>query len=376
MAKYDIYTAVAMQPEIVAVSKREDIQKNLQRNLQLIDAAPQCQPSAKEHYEGNWAPIKLISFPEFFLTGHEGHWPFDHYVNEVLIEIPGEETEQFARKAREYGVYIAGCALERDPDWIKDDYIWNTHFIISPKGEIIHKYRKFTPAAHYELSVSPHDVYDKYVAMYGDSLSSFFPVTDTEIGKLGTITCMDGHTPETARALGVQGAEVILHPTLVDPCMSPPIETWQMMNRMRAWENLCYVVSAQWGALLHARRPKYFAPGKSMIVNYNGMVTAYADFPGEAIISSVINLEELRRRRMDPSRNFQTLLRNEVYRKIYEPTVYPPNQFAQSSPKNRKVRDPRLTIQEFVAKGIYIAPEKRFDTEAGQGEADGNTPAC
>ena len=110
---------------------------------------------------------------------------------------------------------------------------------------------------------------------------------------------MDGHTPETARALGVQGAEVILHPTLVDPCMSPPIETWQMMNRMRAWENLCYVVSAQWGALLNARRPKYFAPGKSMIVNYNGMVTAYADFPGEAIISSVINLEELRRRRIN-----------------------------------------------------------------------------
>lgn len=73
---------------------------------------------------------------------------------------------------------------------------------------------------------------------------------------------------------------------------------------------------------------------------------------------------------MDPSRNFQALLRNEVYRKIYEPTVYPANQFAQASPKNRTVRDPRLTIQEFVAKGIYIAPEKRFDTEAEQGKAD------
>ena len=42
MAKFDIYTAVAMQPEIIAVSKREDIRKNLKRNLELIDAAPQC----------------------------------------------------------------------------------------------------------------------------------------------------------------------------------------------------------------------------------------------------------------------------------------------------------------------------------------------
>ncbi len=358
MKTYDIYTAVAIQSEIKAVEKREDIRRNLKRSLELIDAAPQVQPTAKEHFQGNWAPIKLISFPEFFITGHEGHWPFDHYIKEVLIEIPGEETRLVAEKAKEHGVYIAACALERDPAWIKDDYFFNTHFIISPKGEIIHKYRKFTVATHYELSVSPHDIYDKYVAMYGDSLSSFFPVTETEIGKIGTITCMDGHTPETARALGVQGAEVILHPGLIEPCMSPPMETWQMMNRMRAWENICYVVSASWGALLGARRPKYFTPGKAMIANYNGVVTAYADYPGEAIISSVINLEELRRRRMDPSRNFPTLLRNEVYRKIYEPTIYPANQFAKASPKTRAARDPRLTIKEFVAKGIYIAPEK------------------
>jgi hypothetical protein len=43
-------------------------------------------------------------------------------VNEVLIEIPGEETRLLAEKAREYGVYITSCALERDPDWIGDDF--------------------------------------------------------------------------------------------------------------------------------------------------------------------------------------------------------------------------------------------------------------
>jgi predicted amidohydrolase len=122
MTTYDVYTAVAMQPEIKAVEKREDIRRNLKRCLELIDAAPQVQPTAKEHYEGNWAPIQLISFPEFFITGREGHWPFDHYVNEVLIEIPGEETRLLAEKAREYGVYITSCALERDPDWIGDDF--------------------------------------------------------------------------------------------------------------------------------------------------------------------------------------------------------------------------------------------------------------
>jgi hypothetical protein len=67
-----------------------------------------------------------------------------------------------------------------------------------------------TPAAHWELSISPHDIYERYVEKHGDSLSAFFPVTETEIGKIGTNICMDGHFPESARALGVQGAEVVI----------------------------------------------------------------------------------------------------------------------------------------------------------------------
>ena len=358
MQQYDMFTAVAMQPDITVVHERADISDNLRRCLELIDAAPQIQPSAKETYEGSWAPVKLISFPEFFIQGHEGHWPYEHYINNVLIDIPGPETERLSEKARAHELYIAGCALERDPDWIGDGYFFNTHFIIGPNGHIIHKYRKVTVATHYELAVSPHDVYDKYVSMYGSDLSSFFPVTDTEIGKIGTITCMDGHFPETARALGVQGAEVILHPLLVEPMMSPPMDTWQMMNRMRAWENMCYVVGASWGDLKGALRPRNVAPGRAMIVNYNGVVTAYADYSGEGMVSSVINLEELRRRRMDPSRNFLTLLRNEIYRKIYAGEVYPPNQFAEGSPESRQARDSRAVIWKFLADGIYLPPEK------------------
>ena len=353
---YDIYTAVAIQPRIKLVEKREDIMKNLKRVLELIDVAPQVQPSAKEGYEGNWAPIKLISLPEFFIQGHEGHWSYNHYLDEVIIELQGKEISLLAEKAKEHKVFIAGCILERDPEWINDGYFFNTHFIIDPKGEVIHKYRKLTVATHYELAVSPHDVYDKYVAMYGNDLSSFFPVTETEIGKLGTITCMDGHFPETARALGVQGAEVILHPLLTDPQMSEPQNIWQAMNKMRAWENVCYLIGASWGGVTGGLRPKNFAPGKSMIVNYNGVVTAYADHAGEGIISSVINLEELRRRRTDPSRNFQTLLRNDIYRKIYEDDIYLRNQFLNESPKTREARDPFEVIREFLANGTYITP--------------------
>lgn len=97
--KYDIYTAVAIQPEVKVVEKRSDIKK-FATLPGTYRHSPQTAPSAKEKYEGNWAPIKLVSFPEFFIQGHEGHWPFDHYINEVLIDIPGEETERLAEKPR------------------------------------------------------------------------------------------------------------------------------------------------------------------------------------------------------------------------------------------------------------------------------------
>ncbi len=355
----DIFTAVAIQNEIKPIKQRADIAQNLKRCLELIDVAPQTTPTAKETYKGNWAPIKVIAFPEFFVQGHEGHWPLEHYVKEVVIEIPGEETEKLSRKAKEYDIYIVGCALEYDPQWPK--YFFNTHFIIDPKGEIIHKYRKFTVATHFELSVSPHDIYDDYIKTYGEGLSNFFPVVDTEIGRIGTITCMDGHFPETARALGVQGAEIIFHPTMPEPLMSPPMELWQAMNKMRAWENVCYVIAAAKGSTLDGLRHKMIGPGNSMIVNYNGVVLAYAHYPGESIISATINLEELRRRRTDPSRNFPTLLRTEVYRMIYEKTIYPPNQFLNRSIQDRGERNPYKILKDFFRRGIYPKPAKLPD---------------
>jgi predicted amidohydrolase len=283
-----------------------------------------------------------------------------------LIEIPGRETEKLAQKAKEYGIFITGCALEYDPKWPK--HFLNAHFIINPKGEIVHKYRKFTVATHYELTVSPHDIYDDYVKAYGEGLGSFFPVIDTEIGKIGTITCMDGHFPETARALGVQGAEIIIHPTMPEPMISPPMEIWQMMNRMRAWENVCYVIAPTKGGGIEGLRPTKLGPGHSMIVNYNGVVLASADYPGEAIISATINLEELRRRRTDPSRNFPTLLRTEVYRKIYEKTIYPPNQFLNRSIQDRGERDPNETLKDFFKRGVYKRPAKLPDYLKEQNE--------
>lgn len=357
MKYLDMYHAVCINPIIHSANTRQDIVDNVKRVCELIDMAPQYSiAGAKGGYDNWWAPMKLISLPEFFIQGHEGHWSYEHYIDNVLIELDGPELEPIRNKAIEHDIYIAGCCLERDPDWQNEGYIFNTHFIINPKGEIINKYRKLTVASHYELSMSPHDIYDEYVEKYGDSLSTFFPVTDTELGKIGTTTCMDGHFPENYRALGQQGAEIILHPVMVDPLLTEPTDVWSCINRLRAWENICYTVCASWGGITGSLRPANTTPGQAMICNYNGMVLAKSAHPGESIISAVINLEELRRRRCDASRNYPSMLRNEVYRKIYEKDVYKANQFTGRNPRTRAERDSVSAINNFFDEGVYTLP--------------------
>ena len=275
----------------------------------------------------------------------------------MLIELPGPETARLSEKAREHSVYIAGCALERDPEWEADGYFFNTQFIIAPTGEIIHKYRKITTATHYELSLSPHDIYTKWVERYGDRLESFLPVTETEIGRIGAITCMDGHFPETARALGVQGAEVILHPLLIDPMMSPPSETWQMMNRMRAWENLCYVVSSSWGALLGARRPKMTAPGKSMIVELQRGRHRLRGLPRRGDHFGHYQLGGAQAPALGPEPELPgPAQKRGLQQDLPGVGLDPPDQFADGNPQTRLARDPMDTIRRFVREGRYVLP--------------------
>jgi predicted amidohydrolase len=110
---FDIYTACAMQAEVFATRERSDIKRNLRRCLELIDVAPEASLTAKDGYSAeSWAPVKLVCFNEFFIQGHDATWSFEHYMKEVVVEVPGEETEQLSKKAREHNIYISGCVLE------------------------------------------------------------------------------------------------------------------------------------------------------------------------------------------------------------------------------------------------------------------------
>ena len=124
------------------------------------------------------------------------------------------------------------------------DRFFNTGFIIDPSGAVVHLHRKnvvFT----IEHTTTPHDVWDQWVAMFGDGLDAFFRVARTPIGNIGCLICMEGNYPELARGLMMNGAEIVYRPSSIENKISTGV--WQIQNQARALDNNCYVVAPNTG---------------------------------------------------------------------------------------------------------------------------------
>lgn len=353
----ELYTTALVQPIQINISHRKEIKTVLERYLQLIDFATARGAESKKEF----APVKLVAFPEFFLQGINRHWGLKKILNDIAIRIPGEETAILSEKAKQFEIFIAGAALEIDPAW--NDRFFNTGFIIGMDGKVIYKYRKFAPATYVsEIAMSPHDMYDEYVAKYGESLETFFPVADTPIGKIGMMICMDANFPEISRALTINGAEIIIRPTAYySHLIASPTNIWELQNRTRAWENLVYLLAPNTGLWKDTPFPQTFSPGHSMIVSYDGSTLAELPHSGEGIVSAIINLDVLRKRRKDVNRNLPVQLRTEVYRLIYEKPIYPKNRCLKEPYRDIEDISKRGSlvpiIEQFFEKGIYTRPK-------------------
>ena len=196
------YTAVGLIPTVRGIRTRADIKRNLEHLSHLVKAA-------------SWLssldlPVRLIAFPEGALQGFNDEvLDLDHvqFARECAIDIPGEETEELGKIARTYHAFIMAQAKARHPE-IKDRY-FNVGFILNPAGEVILQHYKVSPLFPVEHSVCPHDIYDWWVERYGRTLDAFWPVADTELGRMGIMMANEGSYPENARALALNGAEVV-----------------------------------------------------------------------------------------------------------------------------------------------------------------------
>src|SRR4029077_7795861 len=126
-------------------------------------------------------PVKLVVLAEGALTGFTDEafdLPHALAARELFIEIQGPETERLAALARRYDTYVVGQCKARWPEVMKDRF-FNTMFVISPMGEVVHKAAKHHVWSR-ERSCSPRDFYRRWVDVCRDGTETFFPVLRTE----------------------------------------------------------------------------------------------------------------------------------------------------------------------------------------------------
>jgi len=93
-----------------------------------------------------------------------------------------------------------------------------------------------------------------------------------------------------------------------------------------------------------------------MVVDYHGAIIQQIPYPGESVTAAQVNIDALRRRRMDPRQNWLTQLRTEAYRGMYDKPIYPVNLYKDRLPTDQAERSQAQPIQRFVQEGIFIAP--------------------
>jgi beta-ureidopropionase len=111
----------------------------------------------------------------------------------------GPTVQRMQALARETGMVLVVPIFE-----VEDaGHYYNTAAVIDADGSYLGKYRK-----HHIPQVK--GFWEKYYFRPGNL---GWPVFDTAVGKVGVYICYDRHFPEGARALGLNGAEMVFIPS-------------------------------------------------------------------------------------------------------------------------------------------------------------------
>ncbi len=233
----------------------------------------------------------LILLPELFATPY---FCIEQDVGYLELAQPAADSpllRRFGALARELGVVLPVSFFERDRN-----AFFNSIAIFDADGRNLGVYRK----AH--IPDGP-GYQEKFYFMPGDT---GFRAWDTRVGRIGVGICWDQWFPESARAMALQGAEVLLYPTAIgsEPPPAPPLDSrdhWRRVQQGHAAANMMPIVVANRIGVERARggpeelQIRFY--GSSFIADGTGAIVAEANREQEAVLLADFDLAELRRRR-------------------------------------------------------------------------------
>lgn len=341
-ASPDRYAALALQILCDAVNQDKSQQDAHARMRNAINRAGAQIMTSKGFLRGfNGYDLKLVVLPEYWMTGFPLGETRDEWRAKAVIDQKGEFADLIGGVAKKAGIYLCSNHYENDPAF--PDLYFQANVVYSPKGEAILRYRRMISL----YSPTPYDVWDKFVAAYGEDAA--FPVIETEIGVLGAVASEEILYPEIARMTALKGAEILLHPT--SEVGAPGLTPKDISKRARALENIAYVVSANSAGIAGIAVPQNSTDMMSKIVDYKGAVMAEAG-PGETMnANAIIDIGALREsRRKTGMSNFLSRLPLAAFRNGYGAERAPPNRTpdGQMIERSEAIRQQQAVIDRML----------------------------
>lgn len=194
---------------------------------------------------------------------------------------------RFAALARELGLVLPIPFFER-----AGQAHFNSVAIADADGRVLGTYRKThipqNPGYEEKFYFSPGD--------------TGFRVWDTAVGRIGVAICWDQWFPESARAMALMGAEVLLYPSAIG---SEPAEPhwdsqphWETVMRGHAAANLMPLIATNRIGLEPQGGREVAFYGSSFVAGPTGELLARGSRDREEIVMATVDLEscaELRR---------------------------------------------------------------------------------
>ncbi len=198
---------------------------------------------------------------------------------EAVEKIPdGPTTKLMQEVAKKHSMVIVVPIYEEEITGI----YYNTAAVIDADGTYLGKYRK-----HHIPHVNP-GFWEKFYFKPGNL---GFPAFDTAYARIGVYICYDRHFPEGARALGLNGAEIVFNPSATVAGLSEYL--WKLEQPAHAVANGYFV-----GAI---NRVGHEMPwdigefyGQSYFCDPRGQIIAQAPRDEDAVVVADLDLDMIR----------------------------------------------------------------------------------
>ena len=208
---------------------------------------------------------------------HGPYFPAEQDVKWYATAEPedGPTVSRMREVAREHGMVLIVPFYEEAQTGV----YYNSAVVIESDGTVAGKYRK---------SHIPHVGPCFWEKFYFKPGNLGYPVFDTSVGRIGLIICYDRHFPEGARALGLNGAEIVFNPSATVAGLSEYL--WKLEQPAHAVANGYFV-----GAINRVGWEKPWKIGEfygqSYFCDPRGKIIAEGPRDKDAVVVADLNLD-------------------------------------------------------------------------------------